>query len=319
MPDRRPTLRDVAREARVSTATVSYVMNGIDRVSPKVEARVRAAAGRVGYAPNAAARALRTGRTRTLGCLLPSLVSPVFPQIARAVQQAAQRHGYATFVVDTGDDPEETALALTRLANHGVEGAVAVLHPRCPTPSMLPFPLVSIDAPREGLDSVAADHRAGGRLLGQLAGARPVGLLTGAPDVFSTTERRAGILEGLGPEARPVWEEEVALSSELPAGATAALASGGARLVLCVNDLVAIAALGALRRLGPPLSGNVAVAGFDDMEQAAWPLIDLTTVRQPLDRLGQEAVALLMARVADPMLPPRNVRLPVELIRRGSA
>ena len=156
----RATMRDVARAAGVSSATVSYVLNGHDKVRPEVAQAVREAARRLGYRPNRAARTLRTGRAQVIGCVIPTLTSPVFPEIAHAVQARAEALGLATLLVDAGTDRarEETALAM--LADHGAAGAVAVLAPGWEGPA--PFPMTVLDAAAPGHDAVLADHRAGG-------------------------------------------------------------------------------------------------------------------------------------------------------------
>lgn len=197
---KRVTIRDVAKAAGVSLATVSYVMNDLDKVSPEVDRLVRRVARDLGYARNRAAASLKTGRHNVIGCILPTLVSPIFPEIAEAVQSHAESRGMATLLINSGDTPEREAEALRILASHGVDGAVAVLHPGFQAEGNLPpFPVVTLDSPLPGHDCVQADHRGGGRLIAEYArrlGHRRIGLLSGDSTVASSRERRRRFLGG---------------------------------------------------------------------------------------------------------------------------
>ena len=319
---RRVTIRDVAQAAGVSSATVSYVMNGLGKVTPQVEAEVLRIATELGYSRNRAAAALKTGRSQVIGCLLPTLVSPIFPQIAQAVQKHAASHGFATLLVDTGDSLHGEEQSLARLRDFGVDGAVAVLHPADGRSAPLPFPVVAIDAPVKGCDSVRADHMAGGRLMAEYAavlGHRRIGLLSGSPDVRSSRERRQGIRDVAASLGITVsWDHVVPLAAGLTDEARQAIARHDVTLIACVNDFVAIGALSALRDLGIAVPQDVSVIGFDDIEMSSWPLVALTTVRQPLQELGRRAVDLLARRLRDPGCPIEEVLLPVDLVVRGS-
>ena len=316
----RVTIRDVAAAAGVSAATVSYVLNGHAKVGPEAAKAVREAVRRLGYLPNRAARALRTGRPQVIGCVLPTLASPVFPEIAHAVQARAQELGLATLLVDAGDDPEREVAALALLAEHGAAGAIAVLAPGWCGAS--PVPLTLLDSPVCGYDAVMADHEAGGALQARHAvalGHRRIGLLSGREPVPSNQLRRKGALAALAEAGLyPAWQEHVPLTLDLSDRARLALSSGRATCILCVNDIVAMAALSHLRSSGVAVPEAVSVIGFDDIAMAGWPLIDLTTVRQPLRALAERAVDLLARRLDEPSRPPEVVTLPVVLVERST-
>jgi LacI family transcriptional regulator len=318
---RSPTIKDVAKAAGVSSATVSYVLNDLNKVSPEVDALVRRVASEIGYSRNNAARALKTGRNNIIGCILPTLTSPVFPEIAKAVQLRAEKHGYATLVIDSGNEPMREERVVNTLARHGVDGAVALLHPSFHRTTPAQFPMVSLDAPFPGLDSVRGDHRAGGRLMAEhvmALGHERVGLLSGFQDLTSSRERRDGFVEAAQGRVSFVWEVEVDLVPQLRSEAVEAIARREVTMIACVNDLVAIAALSAIKALGLRVPDDVSVIGFDDMQWSSWPLIDLTTVRQPLAILGEHAVDLLIARLGNAGTPLVDKVLPVELVERGS-
>jgi LacI family transcriptional regulator len=318
---RSPTIKDVAKAAGVSSATVSYVLNGLNKVSPEVDALVRRVAAEIGYSRNNAARALKTGRHHLIGCILPTLTSPVFPEISQAVQRRAAHHGYATVVVDSGNEPMRELELVETLVRHGVDGVVALLHPSFPLATPPQLPMVSLDAPFPGLDSIMADHRAGGRLMAEhviALGHHRVGMLSGLQDLTSSRERRDGFLEGAGDALELVWDVHVDLVPQLPSSAVEAIARRDVSVIVCVNDLVAIAALSAIKSLGLSVPDDVSVVGFDDMQWSSWPLINLTTIRQPLNLLGAQAVDLLVDRITQPDAPLKRTVLPVGLVPRAS-
>lgn len=320
--DRTPTIKDVAKAAGVSQATVSYVLNNLNKVTPEVDAHVRRVARELGYSRNRAARALKTGRNNVIGCIMPSLLSPVFPEIAQAIQQRAEEYGFATFVIDSGlQTATREAEAIRMLADHGVDGAIAVLGSPQAAADRPTLPLVVIDQPMEGMDSVHADHRGGGRLLAEHAvglGHRRIGLLSGLQSLYSSRERREGFIEAAQGRLEIAWDIEVPLVPSLPSEAIDALGRRDATLIVCVNDLIAMVALSALRQARIHVPEDVAVMGFDDMQWSGWPLLNLTTVRQPLGRLGRDAVDLLMRRLNTPNAEISNIILPVSLVERGS-
>lgn len=318
---RSPTIKDVAKAAGVSSATVSYVLNGLNKVTPEVDALVRRAAADIGYSRNNAARALKTGHHHLIGCVLPTLTSPVFPEIAEAVQRRASHHGYATVVVDSGNEPMRELDVIETLSRHGIDGVVALLHPSFHLATPPQLPMVSLDAPFPGLDSIMADHQAGGRLMAEHLvglGHSRIGLLSGFQEHTSNRERRDGFIEAAGGQLEIVWEVNVDLVPQLPPAAIEAIARRDVTAIVCVNDLVAIAALSAIKGLGLSVPDDVSVIGFDNMQWSSWPLISLTTVHQPLNVLGERAVDLLVDRIAGSEEPVKIERLPVELVVRKS-
>lgn len=321
---RRSTIKDVAKVAGVSLATVSYVMNGRGRVTERVAARVRDAARDLGYSPSRTAMALKTGQHHVIGCLLPALANPIFGELAGALQAHASAAGYAAIVINTQDDPAVEAATLQRLGDHGIDGVIAVLNGGFRHLAQLPpFAVVSLDAHYTQFDSVRCDHVEGGRLMLRKAhelGHRQIGLLRGPSGLMAAEARWSGLAqeaERLGVEI--LWHEEVRLEASLSAAACAAIARRDVTLLACVNDLVAMAALGAARELGLRVPQDLSVIGFDDMAMSAWPLIALSTIRQPIDRIAAEAVALMVRRLNQPDLPVEERILPVEAVMRSTS
>jgi LacI family transcriptional regulator len=314
------TLRDVARDAGVSIASASHALNGTKPVSDELRRRVQAAAARVGYVPHAQARSLRTGRSRTIGVLLPDLGNPFFPALLQAVCTAANDAGYGTLVADAGDTEAGERAALELLAAQRVDGVVWA--PRDVPGAPPDLPTVTVDRSAEGCDGVASDHRGSGRLqarhLRAAGRTRPV-VLNGPSRVPSARERAAGFRDGW--DGAIAFEAEVPFDHRLPAEVRAALVAGDADFdaVVCANDAIAFGVLRLLHRCGRRVPEDVAVIGVDDIAFAELAEPALTTVRQPLSELGREAVRLLIERIDGREGSPRRVMLPVELIVRGSS
>ncbi|MFZ5992955.1 MAG: LacI family DNA-binding transcriptional regulator [Deinococcota bacterium] len=313
-----PTLRDVAKAAGVSATTVSQVLKGSKRVSPEVSERVRATAHQLGYRPNRSARALRTGRTGSLGLIVPDLANPFFPELAQAIVREARSQGFAVSLVDALEDPHAEEEGIILLEEQRVDGAIWVplggFHP-------LPFPVVLVDRLAPGQDGVGSDHAAGGSLQARLAttlGHRRVALITGPAALESARLRAKGFLDLAGAEMEIVWVAEAPFSEELPQEVCDRLQAGGFSLVACGNDLIALGVLRVLQARGIAVPEQVSVVGYDDIPLAGVTHPPLTTVRQPLRQMGQEALRLLLRRIDHPQAPPVQVRLPVELVRRGS-
>ncbi len=310
---RRASMADVAAAAGVSSQTVSRVVNDSPRVDPATRARVEAAMEGLGYRMHRAARALRTGRTDTVGLIVSTLASVGNSRMLQALADAAAGHGLALTVV-TAAGREAVAEAFARLRDQGVDGAV-ILNEATALARGLDVPeglaLVVVDAPVDDraagaprFVTVQTDHAAGARaatrrLLG--LGRGTVHHLAGPSGSFAAAERERG------------WRHELeadGLSVPVPVRGDLTAASGFA----------AASALGALRALadrGRGVPDDVAVVGFDDVADAADYRPPLTTLRQDFDGLGRAAIASLVARIEGGAVAP--VLLTPELVIRASA
>lgn len=313
-----PTLRDIAKAAGVSATTVSNVLRGSKRVRSEVAERVLAVAEQSGYRPNRSARALRTGRTGTLGLIIPDLTNPFFPELAQAIVREARARGFSVSLVDSLEDPDAEEEGIILLEEQRIDGAIWV-----PVREFrpLPFPVVLVDRLAPDQDGVGSDHEMGGRLQADLAvtlGHRRVALITGPVALESARLRAKGFLDLASSEMEVVWVAEAPFSEELPRKVRRHLAAGGFTLVACGNDLIAIGVLRFLSEIGVAVPEEVSVIGYDDIPLAGVVRPPLTTVRQPLRQIGQEALRLLLRRIEHPQASPVQVRLPVELVLRRS-
>ncbi|MBD3940597.1 LacI family DNA-binding transcriptional regulator [Microbacterium sp. NEAU-LLC] len=295
-------MADVAERAGVSGQTVSRVVNGSPRVDPETRARVETAMAELGYRPHRAARALRTGRTQTLGLVVSTLASVGNSRMLQAVADAAASRGYALTVVTLGPEAS-VAGAFERLADQGVDGAIvlneATGRVRDSDLRTAGLRLVVVDSPRDERFGVVVTDHAGGaesavRHLLDL-GHRTVHHLAGPAGSFAAAERERGWRAALDAAGVPVPDlvrgDWTAASGH---GAASLLLAAGATAVFAANDQMALGLLRGVAEVGRAVPGDVSVVGFDDVADAADYRPPLTTVRQDFDALGARAVAALV-------------------------
>ncbi|MCE1161392.1 MAG: LacI family transcriptional regulator [Thiomonas sp.] len=315
------TLDDVAKAAGVSTATVSYVINGSKPISAGTRAKVEAAIAELNYRPSPSARTLRTGQHQMLGLLLPDLANPFFPALAQAVAETARELGYGLMLSESGSDSASEDQALSAIQQR-VDGIVWV--PETREPETKPYrPTVIIDRAGPDLmefDSVSSDHRLGGRLLARKIrelGHRRIGLLAGPSDSVSGRLRREALCAELG-GIEPEWVVEVPYASDLPKDAVAQLRHTDVTLIIAANDAVAIGAMRVLKAHGRRVPEDISLIGFDDIPWACLVDPPLSTISQPVRSIGRSAVELLHRRLDGRAVEPTHLLLPVNYVARGS-
>ena len=323
-PRKAATLKDVAREAGVSIAAVSYSLNGGGTIGEEVRARVREVAERIGYRPNRSAQAIRTGRTTTLGLIVPDLTNPYYPALAQAVERAARQAGYTVILIDTSGSDEEEIEAIRHLENHGVAGAVWCQISAQPEGEAGDYqiPIVVIGSPGRNFDNVMTDDSLGGKLAARHLielGHKRIGILGGAAVPVGKDERRSAFASELRKRAEIIWDLTTPYSIDLDRAVIAHLKRRDVTAVLCGNDLIAIGVLRAARELGITLPGDLSVVGFDDIPWASIVTPALTTINQPVGEMAAVALTLLRDRIAEPGRAVRHFKVGVKLVTRDSA
>lgn len=323
------TSKDVARAAGVSQATVSRVLSGAANVTEATRARVLDAMGRVGYVPNASARAMKTGRTGVVGAVVADLTNPFYPQLLEGLASALDEAGMRMSVWVS--DGAKNASALDAIRERGVDGVVfttvteASAELRSALASGSPVVLVNRTLPDVDCDQVSSDGVAGGRAVADALvahGRRRVAFVGGGASISTSRERLAGLREGLRAHgAPPPVELQVGYTHEGGAAALHRLADASSPpdAIVCANDLIAFGVLDGARARGLAVPEDVWVVGYDDVDMASWQAYELTTVRADIGRLATEAVGLLLRRLARPTAPARHVRLEPRLVPRRSA
>lgn len=317
----RVSMAMVASRAGVSGQTVSRVVNDSPRVDPATRERVETAMAELGYRPHRAARALRTGRSQTIGLVVTTLATVGNSRMLQATAEAAAERGYALTLVTAGDS---VADAFERLAEQEVDGAIVLNEASALVPAAERPPglrLVVVDAPASAdLAVVHSDHVGGAaaataHLLS--LGHETVHHLAGPADSFAAAERERGWTQALadaGIEPPPIvrgdWTAE--------AGFVAGKALRTASAVFCANDQMALGLLRALAEAGRRVPEDVSVIGFDDVPDAANYRPPLTTIRQDFAALAHRAVGLLVAEIEGTDEPAASAVVPTLLVARAS-
>lgn len=323
------TSRDVARAARVSQATVSRVLSG-GVVSDGTRARVLLAMAETGYTPNAAARTMRTGLSRTVGIVVADLENPFYPAMLDALTAALDRAGYRS-VVWIASSTANTA-ALDAIRQRGVDGVVftTVTEDSPELRSALeggsPVVLVNRALPGVDCDQVSSDNVAGANLVADYFvnhGRTRIAFIGGTPRATTSQRRLAGFAERLTELGHPldprlVVQGEYSYASGR-ASAERLLASGiPVDAVFASNDLLAFGALDAARTRGARVPEDLWVVGYDDIAMADWSAYSLTTVRQDIVETAELACRLLVSRIEGDPRGSVTERFQPALVVRGS-
>jgi LacI family transcriptional regulator len=307
-------LREVARAAGVSTATVSNTLNRPHLVAEATQARVRAAIDLLTFVPNQGAASLRSGSSRLLGLVVPDITNPFYAEIARGVTDAADSVRYAVVLCNSQDDPARENRHVELLAQHRAAGALVVPigadRSRLERLRRLGSHLVLVDrvVPEHIGCSTSIDDVSGGQLATQhlLSGstAPVLALVNGPSNIPQCANRRTGMswamkAAGIESELSEFVVAEMTLGAGVSVGQRIAELPSRPTGIFCTNDQLAAGVIRGLLQHGVDVPGDIAVVGYGNLTIADQGPIPLTTVEQPMYELGQVAVAKLLAEVAD--------------------
>jgi LacI family transcriptional regulator len=308
------TIKDVARVAGVSIATVSATLNGTARVSEKRSQRVWDAVRSVGYTPHGIARSLRLGHTRSIGLIVGDISNPFFTSLAKAVEARASDAGYMVILVNSDENPVKELNLIKMLLEQQVAGIL--LAPsgfdaayRAKLSETVRVPLVLVDRllPLAAYDAVVVDNRAAARMvtdyLVRLNHER-IAIVIGRQHLWTTEQRVRGFREGLRAAGMPRQAElEIAADSRIETAyeATQRLLSlsDPPTAIFAANNLMMLGALEAILDMGFECPGRISLAGIDDFSWSSAIRPRLTTVSQPIEEMGLRAVDQLLERVAN--------------------
>jgi LacI family transcriptional regulator len=331
----RPTIRDVAAAAGISTATVSHVLNRPELVAAGTRERVQLAIDQLGFVRNSSARRLSDGRSRTVGLVVQDGSNPFFAEVARGVEDAVSGEGYLVILCNSANSLAREERHLRLLEEQRTDG-VLISPVGSEEPTLLPrlrdggasVVILYRHSRRRDRCSVAVDDAVGARLAGEHLielGHRRIGLISGPLVNRTLLDRRINFLARLDEAGIAV-----APSHDLPAETTSIVAGEAATTRLlarkrrpsalfCGNDLLALGALRAALLHGLSVPDDLAVVGYDDQPLAALSLVPLTSIRQPIYEIGRRAGELFLDdlhRGADHR--HRHVLFKPELVARES-
>jgi DNA-binding LacI/PurR family transcriptional regulator len=324
------TLKDVAARAGVSRSAVSRTFTPGASVSPATRARVEQAAHDLGYAPNALASSLTTGRTKLIGLIANNFHNPLILEVFDLFTRGLQDRGLRPLLVNLSGATDPAA-SVRMLRQYSVDGVIVAS-------STLPvsfaetcrdagLPVVhAFGRPRAApsVNVVTIDNVACGRMAAEALLARGytrVGFLGGPAGATSTEDRRAGFLSALS--GHPGVEVGVSHAANYTfddgrAEMQRLIAAGPSQAYFCGDDLLAVGALSAIREAGLSVPGDIGLIGLNDMEMARWQNIALTTIRQPVAEIIAAAIDLVVATIESPNRPPEARLFPCTVVERAT-
>lgn len=339
---KRPTQADVAREAGVSRATVSYVLNGLTDgrvpISAETRERVTRAIENLGYVPDASAQALRSGSTKTIGFIIPDLQNPHFWENADGVAQAARAAGYHLLLTSNNFSPVYGQDVFRDLSRRRIDGLILMgsfVGESAEASAILAqliqrgVAIVEISATAQvenEVDRVVSDYRAATwELMAHLLalGHRTIGLINGVgqPDL---AQDRVGTYEdclrvaGIEPDPELIVTCGPSMDDGYRAARQLLQRHPRPTALVAINDILAMSGLRAAGDLGLKVPVDLSLVGFDDTPMAKFMVPRLTTASKDAVNMGRQAVKLLLARLDDPARPRQQVEVRSTVILRES-
>ena len=326
------TIFDIAREAGVSYSTVSRTLNGYEFVKASTREKVLRVAEELGYVPNAQARSLAGGRSQLIGVLVPTLSNGYITEIIQAIDEELAESDYNQILYTTRRHQGKESIYAATIMNGAADGLLLVV-PLISTPYLealrqQEFPYVLIDqADPTGQSAVVrgANKEGAYRATQYLIdlGHRRIGFITGLIGLQSAAERFEGYKAALFDHGIPLQDDYIVEGSfRMYVGYQAAqdllTLAEAPTAIFAANDLSALGAMEAIRERGMRIPEDISVVGFDDIPQVSAAYPKLTTVKQPLKEMGRVAVNMLLEKLENPGLAPRQVILETQLIIRDS-
>lgn len=328
--DNNRNIREVARAAGVSVATVSRVINGSKQVSEKTRLLVEEARAKVGYVPNSAAKALTTRRSRIIGAIIPTLSHSIFATFLGELEAMFSKLNYSVIIALSNGDPKQEEKRAFELLSMGAEAFILVGAERQSslldllTKRNIPSLRTSFWNPEDGIPTIGYDNQTlaeSALVFLMKQGHRNIGVLHGPAQ---TNDRTRGRLDGIATIANKHSDLKVALfegsldaAGGVQATQNALMHDSKPTALLCLSDVLALGALFEAPRQGFSVPDDVSIMGFDDLAWSAFTHPRLTTMALPTLEMGRLA-AKQLAALLDNGAPLQSVCLPAEIVERDS-
>jgi len=326
------TIREIARLTNLSVGTVSNVLNDVNTVSEENRAKILEAIKKLNYTPSRIARSLSKKRTKNIAFIIPDITNPFFPEVVRGAQDLLAKKGYYVFLCNSDNDPEKEKNYIYDLISMWVDGMIIAPsdsdYRNLDVFSRITSPLIIVDREIEELkrDLVIVNNKEGSYEMVNFlisSGHRKIVALMGPEHVKTAQKRHEGWVKAMS--------ENELFSDDLVDWGSFSIDSGyemaGKMLdkvgefdaIFAGNDLIAIGAIQLLEEKGYRVPDDISVAGFDDIYISRFMKPPLTTIRQPIYRMGEIAAELLIERMSSTEQPePKRIIVDGELIIRGS-
>jgi len=323
-------IRQVAKRAGVSTATVSRTINNLS-VRPGTARRVRQAIEELKYFPNTHARSLVSGRSRIVGLIVSDITNPFFPELVKGFEDAATQKGYEVLLSNTEYDSSRMATGVRRMLERKVDAVAIMTSEMDPSFTQelagrnIPMVFLDVGTVEKHISNIKVDYASGIlQAVEHLIGLehRRVAFIGGPPDLKSARIRQSAFLKAMQKRGMgdPAWIET---GNHRIGGGFQAMSRILERTplptaVLCSNDLTALGALRAIRRKGLRVPDDISVVGFDDIALAEFTEPPLTTVRLPREEIAGKAFEALLASLSDTTRMGAEYQISPQLVVRES-
>jgi LacI family transcriptional regulator len=327
------TIKDVAKRARVSVATVSRVLNDNPNVRPELCSRVLEAVKELNYQRDRVARSLRVRTSQIIGLIISDIRNPFFTSVVRGVEDVAYAHGYTLLLCNSDEDPAKESLYIDIMLAEKIAGVIISPVTEVDNYSgvllQASVPVVAMDRRMRDLDvdTVVVDNVEGAcqavsHLIEQ--GHHRIGLIGGPPQTTTGRERQKGYQKaltehGIGLDQNLIKIGDFKQDSGYQMACQLLGMDDPPTAVFTANNLMTLGALNAIHEKGLSIPEDAAIVGFDDMPWALSLAPPLTAVAQPTYELGRIAADLLLRRIADPQRPIEQICLETTLIVRQSS
>lgn len=323
------SIREVAREAGVSVATVSRALSNPEKVSETSISKVQKAIEKVGYRPNMLARNFRSARSYAIVVLVPDIANPFYSLVIRAIEDRAQQKGYAVLLGDTRGTPERELEYIRRVETRLADGLLQLRPHSEKAHNVIPPDLASVNACgceyTEG-PSIRIDNRGAAKTMADYLislGHRRIGVISGLKDNPHAIDRMKGFKESLAEAGIPfepglVAEGDFTMWSGLNSAFQFCHMKERPTAIFCMNDEMAIGAIQTLKSQGIRVPEDVSVTGFDDIAYSKYCDPSLTTMSQPAEEMGKMATDMLLRIIEGETLSQTECVLPTEFIIRKS-
>lgn len=323
-------IRDVAKAAGVSVATVSRALSNPEKVSNTSLEKVHNAIKKIGYKPNMLARNFRSAKSFTIVVLVPDITNPFFSEVIRSIEDRAQQKGYAVLLGDTRDQPEREQDYIRRVETRLADGLIQLRPDDGSDPrTKIPEGVACVNAcgcestqgPRVRIDNRGAAKRIVDYLIS--LGHKRIGVISGLKSNPHTRDRMKGYEESLAQAGITIdpsllVEGDFSIWSGLNGSKQFCTMKNPPTAIFCMNDEMAIGTLQTLKSNNFRVPEDISVTGFDDISYARYIDPSLTTVAQPAEDIGKQAMDMLLCLIEGRELAQIECVLPVEFILRGS-
>jgi len=331
MATKKVTSLEVAKLAGVSQSAVSRVFTPGASASKKTEAKVRKAAKELGYRPNILARSLITGRSRIIGLVVAHLDNYFYPEALELLSNALQKKGYHVLVFMVAKTAGSIDDVVDEILDYQVDGIILAsvamssnLASRC-TSAGVPVILFNRSQDDDTFSAITSDNILGGKKIARFllaGGHKRIGYIAGWEGASTQHDRETGFVEELKDNGHSLYAREVAnFNVDEARQATHKMFSGEKipDAVFVASDHMAFAVMDVLRfEIGLKIPEQVSVVGYDDVPVSSWPAYDLTTLRQPANRMVAETVSMILESIENKNTKPRQIKIDGPLIMRGS-